>query len=115
MIGKSHGPSEVSLELIVASGGVGIQAMAEICQKVLDRFVMPAEWALSIVAPIFKGKGDIRNSSCNRAMANSVRWYGDVLRREDGHILRRAFDFQVEGQRKERPKRTWKKHGGKKV
>ena len=21
------------------------------------------------------------------AMANSVRWYGDVLRREDGHVL----------------------------
>ena len=36
------------------------------------------------------------------AMANSVRWYG--------HVLRRALDFEVEGQRKKgRPKRTWKK------
>ena len=34
------------------------------------------------------------------AMANSVRWYGHVLRREDGHVLRRALDFEVEGQRK---------------
>ena len=43
-------------------------------------------------------------------MANSVRWYGHVLRREDGHILRRALDFEVEGQRKKgRPKGTWKK------
>ena len=42
------------------------------------------------------------------AIANSVRWYGHVLRREDGHVLR-ALDFEVEGQRKkERPKRTWK-------
>ena len=33
-----------------------------------------------------------------------------MWRREDGHILRRALDFEVEGQRKkERPKRTWKK------
>ena len=39
-------------------------------------------------------------------MANSVRWYGHVLRREDGHVLRRkdshdlkkALDFKVEGQ-----------------
>ena len=32
-----------------------------------------------------------------------------MLRREDGHILRRALDFEVEGQRKNgRPKRTWK-------
>ena len=44
------------------------------------------------------------------AMANSVHWYGHVLRREDNHILR-ALDFDVEGQRKERPNRTWKKAG----
>ena len=42
------------------------------------------------------------------AMANSVRWYGHVLKREDGHVLRRAIDFEVEGQRKKgRLKRTW--------
>ena len=27
------------------------------------------------------------------AMANSVNWNGYVLRREDGHVLRRALDF----------------------
>ena len=36
--GNAPGPSEVSLELIAASGGVGIQVMAETCQKVLDGF-----------------------------------------------------------------------------
>ena len=34
------------------------------------------------------------------AMAHSVHWYGLVLRREDGHALRRALDIEVEGQRK---------------
>ena len=44
------------------------------------------------------------------AMANRVRWYGHVLRREDGHILRRVLDFEVDGQRKKgRLKRTWKR------
>ena len=43
-------------------------------------------------------------------MASSVRWCGHVLRREDGLNLRRALDFEVEGQRKKgRPKRTCKK------
>ena len=42
--------------------------IGEICQKVLDVFGMPAEWALSIVVPIFKRKGDIRNCSCCRAV-----------------------------------------------
>ena len=62
-IGKVPRPSEVSLEMIAASGGEVIQVMAEICQKVLDGFGIPAEWAQSIVAPIFKGKGDITNCS----------------------------------------------------
>ena len=35
-------------------------------------------------------------------MANSVHWYGHVLRREDGHVLRRALDFEVEGHKEER-------------
>ena len=38
--------------------------LAEICQKVLDGFEMPVEWALSIVVAIIKGKGDIRNCGC---------------------------------------------------
>ena len=36
------------------------------------------------------------------AMANCVRWYGHVLRREDCHVLRMALDFEVEGQRKKK-------------
>ena len=32
--------------------------------SVIDGF----EWALRIVVPIFKGKGDIRNCSCYRAV-----------------------------------------------
>ena len=33
-------------------------------------------------------------------MGNSVCWYGNVLRREDGPVLRRAFYVEVEGQGK---------------
>ena len=42
------------------------------------------------------------------AKANGVRWY-DVLRRDDGHVLRKALEFEVRGKRKQgRPKKTWK-------
>ena len=50
------------------NGGVGTQVMAEICQKVLDGFATPAELVLSIVVPIFKGKGDIQICSCCRTV-----------------------------------------------
>ena len=43
------------------------------------------------------------------AIANSVHWYGHVLRKYDGHVLRRALDFEVEGQwMNGRAKRTLK-------
>ena len=43
-------------------------------------------------------------------MENSVRWYGHVLRREDGYMLRRALNFGVNVQRmKGRPNRTCKR------
>ena len=44
------------------------------------------------------------------AMANSIGWYGYLLRRGDGHVLRNALDFEIECQQKnERQMRTWKK------
>ena len=43
-------------------------------------------------------------------MANNFRWYGHILRREDGHVLRIALAFEVEDQRKkDRSRKTWKK------
>ena len=30
-----------------------------------------------------------------------VRWYGHVLRRDDGHVLRKASAFEVKGKRKQ--------------
>ena len=43
------------------------------------------------------------------AKANGVRLYRHVLRRDDGHVLRKALQFELKGKRKRgRPKRTWK-------
>ena len=41
--GKATGPSEVSAEMIVASGEVGMKVMMELCQRVLDGKEMPDE------------------------------------------------------------------------
>ena len=67
--GRGTGLSEVPLELI-DSGEVEIYVIAEICQRVLNRFGfgMPVVWGLRIVVGIFKWKGYIRNCSCYRAV-----------------------------------------------
>jgi len=46
-LGKTVGPSQVSVEMITASGEIGIDAMIEFCQRVLDGRGRPEEWKTS--------------------------------------------------------------------
>ena len=51
----------------------------------------------------------LKETVVQMAKANGVTWYGHVLRRDDGHVLRKASEFEVKGKRKRgRPKKTWK-------
>ena len=51
----------------------------------------------------------LKETVVQMAKANGVRWYGHVLRRDDGHVLKKALEFEVKGKRKRgRPKKTWK-------
>ena len=50
--GKATGPSEVSVEMIVASGDIEVKVMMELCQRVFRG--MPDEWKTSVMVPIFK-------------------------------------------------------------
>ena len=53
--------------------------------------------------------GLMKETVVQMAKANGVRWYGHVLRRDDGHVLRKALEFEVKGKRKRgRPKKTLK-------
>ena len=47
----------------------------------------------------------LKETAVQVAKANGMRWYGHVLRRDDGHVLRKALEFEVRGKRKRgRPK-----------
>ena len=47
--GKTAGPSEVCAEMISAGGEVGVSAMVELCQRVLDEKGMPNELQTSVL------------------------------------------------------------------
>ena len=66
--GKAAGLLEVSAEMIAASGEIGIGEMVELCQDVLDGRGMPDECALSVVVPMFKGKGDVMSCGAYRGV-----------------------------------------------
>ena len=42
------------------------------------------------------------------AKADEMRWYGHVLRREDDGVLRKTLEFKLDGEKRGRPKMTWK-------
>ena len=42
----------------------------------------------------------LKETVVQMAKANGVRWYGHVLRRDDGVVLRKAMEFEVKGKRK---------------
>ena len=58
-LGKAAGPSEVNMDMIIASGTFGVGVMKKLCQRMLDGEGMPEEWKTSAVFPIFKGKGGV--------------------------------------------------------
>ena len=51
---KATGPSQGSVEMIVASGEIGVKVMMELCQRVLDGRGMPDKWETSVIVSIFK-------------------------------------------------------------
>ena len=61
--GKATGPSEVSVEMIVASDKIGVKVMVELCQRVLDGREMPDKWKSSVILLIFKGKSNVMSCS----------------------------------------------------
>ena len=67
-LGKAAGPSEVNMDMIMASGKFGVEVLKKLCQRVLDGKGMPEEWKTSVVVPIFKGKGDVMDCGAYRGV-----------------------------------------------
>ena len=42
----------------------------------------------------------LKEKVAQMAKANGVRWYRHVLRRDDGHVLRKVLEIEVKGKRK---------------
>ena len=60
-LGNADGSSEVYAEMISASEEVGVSVMVELCQHVSNGKGMSDEWQTTVLVPIFKKKGDLRN------------------------------------------------------
>ena len=57
-LGKAARPSKVNMDMIMASGKLGV-IIKNLCQRKLDGENWPEEWKTSVVVPIFKRNGDV--------------------------------------------------------
>ena len=91
-VGKTAEPSEVSAEMIAVSGEIGIGVMVELCQAMLNRRGMPADWELSVVVPILKGKGDAMNCMAyervTKLLEHAIKIVEKVLERRLRHMMK---------------------------
>ena len=55
-LGKAAGPSDVNMDMIMASGKFGVR-IRKLSERILDGEDWPEEWKTSAAVPIFKGKG----------------------------------------------------------
>ena len=55
---KPSGPSGVALEMFKAGGDKCLKSLTNIFNDILFKDKLQEEWMLSLLAPVFKGKGD---------------------------------------------------------
>ena len=67
-LGKAAGVSEVAAEHIKASGMVGIEVIMGIANRMLDGEGIPEDWRHSVLVPLYKGKGDVRDCGSYRGV-----------------------------------------------
>ena len=67
-LGKAGGPSEVNMDMILASGKFGVGVIKKLCQRVFDGKSLPKEWKTNVVVPIFTGIGGVMDCGACRGV-----------------------------------------------
>ncbi|KAK3534979.1 hypothetical protein QTP70_001936 [Hemibagrus guttatus] len=61
--GKAVGPDDIPVEVWKCLGEAAVEFLASLFNRVLESERMPEEWRRSVLAPIFKNKGDVQSCS----------------------------------------------------
>ena len=58
--GKAQGPDDIPVEAWIALGNKGVEFLVKFFNRILRGEKMPDEWRRSVLVPLYKGKGDIK-------------------------------------------------------
>ena len=58
--GKAQGPDDIPVEVWIALGNKDVEFLVNCFNRLLQGEKMPDEWRRSVLVPLYKGKGDIK-------------------------------------------------------
>ena len=97
--GKAQGPDDIPVEVWIALGNKGVEFLVNFFNRLLRGEKMPDEWRKSVLVPLYKGKGDIKECGNYRGiklMSHSMKLWERVIEariRKEVMIGEQQFGF----------------------
>ena len=100
--GKAQGPDGIPVEVWIAIGNKGVEFLVNFFNRLQQGEKMPDEWRRSVLVPLYKGKGDIKECGNYREiklMSHSMKLWERVIEariRKEATIGEQQFGFMPE-------------------
>ena len=97
--GKAQGPDDIPVEAWIALGNKGVEFLVKFFNRLLRGEKMPDEWRRSVLVPLYKGKGDIkecRNYRGIKLMSHTMKLWERIIEariRKEVTIAEQQFGF----------------------
>ena len=98
-MGKAQGPDDIPVEAWIALGNKGVEFLVNLFNRFLRGEKMPEEWRRSVLVPLYKGKGDIKECGNYRGiklMSHTMKLWERVIEariRKEVTITEQQFGF----------------------
>ena len=100
--GKAQGPDDIPVEAWIALGNKGVEFLVKFFNRLLRGEKMPDEWRRSVLVPLYKGKGDIKECGNYRGiklMSHTIKLWERIIEariRKNVTIAEQQFGFMPE-------------------
>ena len=97
--GKAQGPDDIPVEAWIALGNKGVEFLVKFFNRLLQGEKMPDEWRRSVLVPLYKGKGDIKECGNYRGiklMSHTMKLWERIIEariRKEVTIAEQQFGF----------------------
>ena len=97
--GKARGPDDIPVEAWIALGNKGVKFLMKFFNRLLRGEKMPDEWRRSVLVPLYKGKGDIKECGNYRGitlMSHTMKLWERIIEariRKEVTIAEQQFGF----------------------